>query len=192
MADKSNVRLETPQPRNLYFSSQVDQDSIGELTESIIEINGHDRKLEKMYAIYGIKYKAEPIKIYIDSYGGYVYQCFGLLSVMETSKTPIHTIVTGAAMSCGFMMLICGHKRFAYELSTPLYHQVGTGFSGKVKDMEEDLKETKRLQKKLEDIVMKKTKISRAKLKEIYNGKRDWFMDAEKALKWGVVDKIIK
>lgn len=192
MANQSGIRLETPQPRNLYFSSQVDQDSIGELTESIIEINDHDRKLEKLYAIYGIQYNPEPIKIYIDSYGGYVYQCFGLLSVMETSKTPIHTIVTGAAMSCGFMMLICGHKRFAYELSTPLYHQVGTGFQGKVKDMEEDVKETKRLQNKLEEIVIRKTKITKDKLKEIYDGKRDWYMTAQKALKLRVVDEIIK
>jgi ATP-dependent Clp protease protease subunit len=192
MATKTNVGLEAPMARNLYFSTQVDQDTIGALTESVIEINDHDRKLEKMYPIYGIKYKPEPIKIYIDSYGGYVYQCFGLLSVMETSRTPIHTIVTGAAMSCGFMMLICGHKRFAYELSTPLYHQVGTGFSGKVKDMEEELKETKRVQAKIEEIVLRKTKITKEKLKEIYDSKRDWAMDASKALKLGVVDEIIK
>ena len=189
---ENSLKLETPKSRNLYFSKQVDQESIGSLTEAIIEINAHDQMLKKLYSIYNLVYTPDPVKLYIDSYGGYVYQCFGLLSVMESSETPIHTIVTGAAMSCGFMILICGHKRFAYSLSTPLYHQVSSGVFGKVKDMEEKLKETKRLQDKVEKIVLGKTKISKDKLKEIYKFKKDWYMTAKKALKLGVVDKIIK
>lgn len=105
-----------PKERNLYFTSQVDQASIAAISKSILEINANDEILRKQYAIYGIEYNPKPIKIYIDSYGGYVYQCFGLLSIMETSKTPIHTIVTGAAMSCGFMMAIHGHKRFRLQV----------------------------------------------------------------------------
>lgn len=108
------------------------------------------KNLKKIYAIYDLDYSPKPIKIYIDSYGGAVYQCYGLLSIMDSSKTPIHTIVTGAAMSCGFMMLIHGHKRFAYPLSTPLYHQIGGGAIGKSKDIEEEYVEMKRLQTKLE------------------------------------------
>lgn len=186
------ANLEIPKPRNLYFNKQVNQDSIGELTKSIIEINEHDEYLKKLYAIHNITYEPEPIKIYIDSYGGYVYQCFGLLSVIDNSKTPVHTIVTGCAMSCGFMILICGHKRFGHELSTPLYHQVSTGFWGKVKDMEESWEETKRLQKKIEKITLKRTKISEEKLEKIYNRKIDWYMSAKQALKLGVIDEIIK
>ena len=70
-------------------------------------------------------------------------------------------------MSCGFMILICGHKRFGYKHSTPLYHQVSTGFLGKVKDMEESLAETKRLQAKIEDITLDRTAISKKRLKEV-------------------------
>ncbi|MHA1290361.1 MAG: ClpP family protease, partial [Candidatus Thorarchaeota archaeon] len=129
--------------------------------------------------------------IFIDSYGGQVYQCFGLLSVMKASKTEIHTIVTGAAMSCGFMMLISGHKRYAYSLSTPLYHQVSSVAWGKLKDMEEDVQETKRLQKIIEDITYERTNITRKRLKEVFKGKKDWFMSADEALRLGVVDEIL-
>jgi ATP-dependent Clp protease protease subunit len=115
----------------------------------------------------------------------------GLLGVMGKSETPIHTIVTGAAMSCGFMILICGHERFGYVHSTPLYHQVSTGFYGKVKDMEENLEETKRLQKKIEEITVAKTRISEKKLKEVLKNKTDWFMTAAEALSLGVIDKIL-
>lgn len=177
--------------RNLFFTEQVDQESISKLTQSIIEISEHDENLKKEYSLHDITYEPKPIKIYIDSYGGYVYQCFGLLSVMERCPTPIHTIVTGAAMSCGFMMLISGHKRFAHKLSTPLYHQVSSGTWGTVKDLEEDVEETKRLQALLEQITLEKTNISAKKLKDIYEKKIDWFMSASEALKLGVVDEVL-
>lgn len=187
------INLAQPKPidRNLFFSEQVDQKSISDLTKKIIEINETDEFNEKIYSCYNLEYQRQPIKIYIDSYGGYVYQCFGLLSVIEASKTPVHTIVTGCAMSCGFMILISGHKRFGYSLSTPLYHQVRTGFEGKLADMELDLMETKRLQKRIEEITLKRTKITKEKLAEIYKQKIDWFMNAKQALKLGVIDEII-
>ena len=94
-------------------------------------------------------------------------------------------------MSCGFMILITGHKRFGYKHSTPLYHQVSTGFQGKVQDMEDSLVETKRLQKKIEDITLERTSISKKKLTEILKNKKDWFMTAEEALGLGVIDGIL-
>ena len=183
--------LPLPKDRNLYLNKQVDQASMGDLTQKIIDINENDLFLTKLYNAHDIDYVAKPIKIYIDSPGGTVYNCFGVLSVIENSKTPIHTIVTGHAMSCAFMILICGHKRFAHKLSTPLYHQVSGGAFGTLKDMEDRLVEVKRLQKTLEDITIQKTAITAKKLKEIYNEKTDWYMTAEEALSLKVVDEII-
>lgn len=164
---------------------------MNKLTKAILEINEDDAYLANLYGVHHIDYRPQPIKIYIDSYGGAVYQCFGLLGVMEKSETPIHTIVTGAAMSCGFMILISGHERFGYTHSTPLYHQVSSGFYGKIKDMEEHLEESKRLQKKIEDLTLARTNISKKKLAEILKNKIDWYMSAEEALSLGVIDKIL-
>ena len=183
--------LPRPKKRTLYLAAQVNQKSMNDLTKAIIDINQHDRYMEKLYPIYDLEYKPKPIEIYIDSYGGAVYQCMGLLGIMNKSITPIHTIAAGAAMSCGFMILICGHKRFGYEYSTPLYHQVATGFFGKVKDMEESLEETKRLQKKIEEITLERTNISQKRLSEILKNKIDWYMTPEEALRLGVIDGIV-
>jgi len=185
------TEIPSPQKRILYLAAQVNQKSMNDLTKSIININEHDRYLEKLYPIYELEYKPKPIKIYIDSYGGAVYQCMGLLGVMKKSLTPIHTIAAGAAMSCGFMILISGHKRFGYEYSTPLYHQVSTGFGGKVKDMQESLEETKRLQKKIEEITLERTNISQKKLTEVLKNKIDWYMTADEALRLGVIDELV-
>ena len=186
-----STTLPKPKARNLYLPEQVNQESMNKLTKAIIDINTSDEYLKKLYGINDIEYNPKPINIYIDSYGGAVYQCFGLLGVMDKSTTPIHTIVTGAAMSCGFMILISGHKRFGYTHSTPLYHQVSSGFYGKIKDMEEHLEESKRLQKKIEDLTLERTAISKKKLAQILKNKIDWYMSAEEALTLGVIDGII-
>jgi len=186
-----STTLPKPRSRNLYLPEQVNQESMNKLTKNIIDINENDTYLQKLYAIHDIEYVPKPIRLYIDSYGGAVYQCFGLLGVMAGSKTPIHTIVTGAAMSCGFMILISGHKRFGYKLSTPLYHQVSSGFWGKVQEMEESLEQTKKLQQKIEEITLDRTQITKKKLKEVLKNKIDLYMTAEEALLLGVIDEIV-
>ena len=65
--------LPKPKARNLYLPEQVTQESMNKLTKSIIEINEDDKYLVKLYGINGVKYKPQPIKLYIDSYGGAVY-----------------------------------------------------------------------------------------------------------------------
>lgn len=190
-AVKLDGSLPLPSKRDLFFCKDVTADSMAQLSERIMEVNNEDNYLEKIYAIHEIEYKRKPIRIFIDSYGGYVYQCFGLLSIMEKSKTPIHTIATGAAMSCGFMILIHGHKRFAYELATPMYHQVSSVSWGKVKDIELDYIETKRLQDKIEELTIRKTKITKQQLQDNYDKKIDWYMTAEEAKNLGVVHEVI-
>lgn len=185
------INLPEPKKRNLYLAKQVNQDTINAITKEIIDINEDDELIKKLYSAYDLLYKPKPIKLYVDSYGGAVYQCLGLLGVMDRSKVAIHTIVTGCAMSCGFLIAISGHKRFAYEGSTYLYHQVSTGFGGKVREMEEDFEETVRLQERIEEIVLFKTNITPKQLDKVYKRKTDWIIDSKKALKLSVVDELI-
>lgn len=186
-----DMKLETPKDRNIFFSGHVDEKSMKDVTSKIIEINESDELLKIVAKHHGLKYKPKPIKIYIDSYGGLVYQAYGLISVIEKSEVPVHTICTGAAMSCGFAILISGHKRFCYEHGTPMYHQIGTGFNGKIQDLEEKFVSAKKLQKRWEELVVRKTKIKKEKLKKVRKSKFDWYMTATKAKKLGVIDKII-
>ena len=183
--------LPLPKERTLFFGKDVSLDTVEDLSKEIIQINENDDLLEKLYKVYDLDYKRKPIKIMIDSYGGSVYQCLGLISIIETSKTKIHTYVTGTAMSCGFIILICGHKRFGYKHATTMFHQISTVFWGNVQDMKENYQETKRLQNKVEKITLDKTNISNSKLKEILTTKKDWYMNTEEALSYGVIDEIV-
>lgn len=186
------MHIPKPKDRDLYLAQQVDQASINLLTKEIININESDIEISKISKIYNFTYTPKPIKIYIDSYGGSVYQCFGLLSIIKDSKTPIHTIVTGCAMSCGFLISITGHKRLCYEKSTFLYHQVSGGTIGTLKEMEDEIIETKRLMKMLEEHTLEHTKMDKDLLEEIYEKKKDYYINPIKALKLGIIDEIIK
>lgn len=181
-----------PRDRVLFLSQQVTQESMLALTREIIAIETSDTQLADYYAGIGGEYKPQPIRIYIDSYGGEVYSCLGLLSVMELCSTPIQTIVTGCAMSCGFMILIGGHERIAYPNSTVMLHQVSTWHEGKLGDIITDMKETVRLQKIIEKLVKGKTKITAEDLVDNFTQKEDWFMSSREALKLGVVDRIAR
>lgn len=183
--------LPVPKERNLYFSTGVNGESVSNLVQNIIAINASDEFINKIYSAYNLQYSPEPIKIYIDSFGGSVYAVLGLIAVMDASKTPIHTYSTGVAMSAGFMMLISGHRRFAYKHSTLMYHQLGAGTWGKLEDLKDDVREFKRLDSLMKHIIISKTKIPKKKMKEFDTLKKDWLMAPEEALAWGVIDEII-
>jgi ATP-dependent Clp protease, protease subunit len=177
--------------RNLNLFGAFTTDSVSKLADSIRQIQEADAILEREFAIIGQEYKRLPITIYIESYGGSVYPTLGLISIIEKSVTPIHTVANGCAMSCGFLLLISGHKRFARKYTTIMCHEIASGTGGKLTEMKDDVKETERLGQILSDITTKKTKITKTKLDEIYKSKTDWFFGSEDALRYGVIDAII-
>lgn len=181
-----------PKERALFLPREVDASSMNDLTKKILSINREDKALTRALAELGLDYKPAPILIHIDSYGGYVYQCLGLIGVMKLSTTPIHTVVTGCAMSAAFIIAICGHQRTAYPYATLMYHQVWGGCDGKVQDRLEDMDETMRLQKQLEQLVLSKTRITRDQLLENRSRKKDWYMAPREAKRLGVIDAIAK
>lgn len=186
------LKLPLPKERTIFLVSEIDQESIADVTERIIDINKDDNHLVDAYNIYDLNYVPQPIEIYIDTYGGNVYQCLGLLSIMETSRTPIHTFVTGCAMSAGFFIAITGHKRFGYAKSTWMYHQIwGDIVRASVKQIDEEYIEFKRLQTLLEEHVGQYTKIPKSKLADIFEKKYDYYVDSTQALKWKIIDEVI-
>lgn len=174
-------------PRRIFFTD-FNIEKCDSAIRTILNINEADELCEKTQK----NYVRQPIEIYISSYGGQVYPALGLISVIKDSKTPIHTICTGHAMSCGFMLLISGHKRFAYEYATAMYHQVSSFAFGELERIKDDLQEGQRLQTILETIVLEKTKISQKMLNDIRTQKVDKFFNVKECLALGIIDAVKK
>jgi ATP-dependent Clp protease protease subunit len=134
------------------------------------------------------------IKIYIDCPGGSVYSGLGLLDTMEYIKPDIMTINTGLAASMAAVLLCSGTngKRKALKRSRTMIHQPMTGFGSytQASDMEIEAKEINSLKKELYEIISLKTSQSYDKVYK--DGDRDYWMTAEEALKYGMIDEIIK
>jgi len=134
------------------------------------------------------------IKIYIDCPGGSVYSGLGLLDTMEYIKPDIMTINTGLAASMAAVLLCSGTngKRKSLKRSRTMIHQpLGLGgYVQQASDMEIEAKEINSLKKELYEIISDRSKQPYEKVHK--DGDRDYWMTAEEALKYGMIDEIIK
>ena len=113
-----------------------------------------------------------------------------MIDAIKMSTTPIWTINIGAAYSGGFFTFIAGHKRFAYPLSTFLYHEGSTGNIGDAGKFRNFADFYDKQLDMLKAITTQNTRIT----DEMYRDhkKDDWWMTAEEALELGVCDEITK
>ena len=134
----------------------------------------------------------DDIQIYIDSPGGSVYSGLGLLDVMDYVKPDIVTINTGLAASMGAVVLCSGTKgkRKSLKRSRTMIHQpLGYGGYAQASDMEIEAKEINSLKKELYEIISERTGQTYDKVHK--DSDRDYWMTAQDAKKYGMIDEII-
>ncbi len=170
-----------------YLSDNIDNVSIGKAVYSLLYLLQEDDKKEATEK----NFTREPIKIYINSYGGSVYDMWALIDVLRNSKTPIHTYCTGYAMSAACSIFLAGHKRFISKHATLLYHQMSCWRNGKYQDLVEGRKEMDYLQDTIEKYMLERTKITEKELQRIRENKIDFYVHADKAIELGFADEII-
>lgn len=134
------------------------------------------------------------ITVRISSYGGYCYDLWSAINVIENLKKKgyiINTVCMGKAMSCGIILLLSGTNRYVYPYSTLMYHSVSSGTYGKIQDMKESIYETDRLNEMAKEYVLEKTNITKENLDEVDKCKKDWYINSEEALKLGIATQIL-
>ena len=132
------------------------------------------------------------IFMYINSPGGIITSGFGILDTMNYIKPDIATICMGQAASMAAVLLSAGAKgkRSALKNSRVMIHQPLGGVQGQATDIEIHTKEIIYLRDKLNKILSKNTGNSVKTIEKDTN--RDHFMSSEKALKYGIIDQIVK
>jgi ATP-dependent Clp protease protease subunit len=132
------------------------------------------------------------ISIYINSPGGSVYAGLAIYDAMQFIKPDIQTICVGVAMSMGALLLAGGSedKRMALPNSKILIHQLSGGFEGQATDIEIHAKEIINVRQRLDEIIAKHT--GQALEKVAKDTERDYFMSAEEAKAYSIVDRVIE
>jgi len=131
------------------------------------------------------------INIYINSPGGSVTAGLAIYDTMQYIRPAISTICMGQATSMGALLLAAGAKGKRYTLphARVMIHQPLGGAQGQATDIEIQAKEIMKIKALIHKILVKHTGQSMEKIRQ--DTERDYFMDAEEAMRYGIVDRII-
>ena len=131
------------------------------------------------------------INLYINSPGGSVYDGLSVYDTMQFIKPDVATTCVGIAMSMGALLLAGGAKgkRTALPNSRVLIHQVWGGYQGQASDIEIHARETIAVKRRMEEIVAEHTGQPLEKVSK--DMERDYFMTAEEAKAYGLIDKVL-
>jgi len=131
------------------------------------------------------------ISIYINSPGGSVYAGLAIYDTMQFIKPDVQTICVGIAMSMGALLLAGGApgKRMSLPNSKILIHQVSAGFQGQATDIEIHAKEIIDVRSRLDEIIAHHTGQTFEKV--THDTERDYFMSADEAKEYNIVDRVI-
>jgi ATP-dependent Clp protease protease subunit len=132
------------------------------------------------------------IAMYINSPGGVVTSGLAIYDTMQFVRPAVSTLCIGQAASMGSLLLAAGNKdmRFALPNARIMLHQPSGGFQGQATDIMLHAQEILNLKKRLNEIYVRHTGQSLKKIEDALE--RDYFLTADMAVDWGVVDKVIE
>jgi len=132
------------------------------------------------------------ISLYINSPGGSTSAGFAIYDTMHYIAPDVKTICTGMAASFGAMLLLAGTKgkRYALPNSEIMIHQPLGGARGQATDLEISAKRILKLRQHINHIIAEKTNQSLDKV--ALDTDRDYFMSAQEAKEYGIIDEIIQ
>jgi ATP-dependent Clp protease protease subunit len=164
--------------RIIFLGEDVDQHTANLVVAQMLFLESEDPKADIIF--------------YINSLGGSVYDGLAIYDTMRFVKCDVQTIGIGVQASLGAFLLSSGTKgkRLILPNSTVMIHQPSSGTKGKVTDMEIDLKEGLRLKKLINEILATNTGQKLDKIEKDVD--RDYWMTAQEAKAYGLVDKVIQ
>jgi len=163
--------------RIIFLGSEVNEVTANLVVAQLLFLQAEDAKKD--------------IFFYINSPGGSVYDAFAIYDTMQFVTNDVQTVGIGIQASAAAFLLSSGTKgkRFLLPTATVMIHQPTSGTSGKVTDQEIDLRESLRVKKLMEEIMVKNTG---QKLEKIHaDMERDFWMTAEEARAYNLVDDVI-
>ena len=180
MSEESEERSkEEKLTRTVFLSGTINEKSVKEIINKLLDLERDNPVRE--------------IKLLIDSYGGSLDSMFALVDTLRFIKPELWTVCVGKAMSAAALVLAAGKKgkRFISPNGRVLIHQIYACTFGKVDEIENDVLEFRRLQKRFE---IEMANLTGQRLKKIQEDmkRKDLFMDAQQAVKYGLADQMLK
>lgn len=131
------------------------------------------------------------ISLYINSPGGVVTSGMAIYDTMQFIRPPVATLCFGQAASMGSLLLTAGEKGMRYVLPNArvMLHQPSGGFQGQASDIERHAEDIVKMKRRLNEIYVKHTGQALDVIERTLD--RDYFMSAEQAMEFGLVDQVL-
>jgi ATP-dependent Clp protease, protease subunit len=131
------------------------------------------------------------ISMYINSPGGVVTAGMAIYDTMQFIRPPIATLCIGQAASMASLLLCAGARGMRYALSNArvMVHQPSGGFSGQASDIERHAEDIIKMKRRLNEVYVRHTGKSYDVIERTLD--RDYFMTAEQALEFGLIDRVL-
>jgi ATP-dependent Clp protease protease subunit len=131
------------------------------------------------------------ISMYINSPGGVVTSGMAIYDTMQFVRPAIATLCIGQAASMGSLLLAAGEKGMRHALTNAriMLHQPSGGFQGQASDIERHAEDIVKMKRRLEEIYVRHTGKDKQTIERTLD--RDYFMTAEEAKKFGLVDSVL-
>lgn len=132
-----------------------------------------------------------PITLYVNSSGGNGYNADAIIAIMNSIKPKVNTVCLGHALSGACEILAAGTgERSAYEYSTLMFHQTIWEAEGDITNLEIQAAQGQRFRNAQIELLHKCTGVNKEKLRK--DIERDYYMSAQDALEYGIIDKLIR
>jgi len=164
--------------RIIFLGEEIDDKIANEIIAFLLYLDSED--------------PGKDIYIYINSPGGMVTSGLAIYDTMQHIKSDVVTICTGLAASMGSFLLAGGAKgkRLALPHSRIMIHQPSGGTRGQASDIEIEAREILRIRNQLNQIYADNTGQTLAKIEKDMD--RDFFMSAQEAKEYGLIDRVIE
>ena len=139
------------------------------------------------------KPKPTHLKVIINSCGGFIYDAFAIIDIMNSFSIPVHTYGTGIIASCGLLIFMSGEKgnRFLLKNTSILSHQFSGFREGKEHELKATEKEDKLVSKRMQKMYENATGMSKEDIFKILLPPEDVWLSPQEARRYGLCDKII-
>ena len=178
---------QSPEARSIMFVGEVTEDRAADLSSALLVLSQtKDPESER----------AEPIKLYVSTYGGSADEMFGIYDVVNYCKKfcDIETIGLGKVMSAGTLMLASGTKgkRKIGRHCRVMIHAVNGGQVGDIHNLQNELEQTVGLQDSYIQALSNETNMTKRQIQTLINRKVNVYLTAEEAIEKGLADEILE
>lgn len=199
------MMLDMPGMRMITLYGDLDEKKAHEIVSDLFAFNEMKALIETQLKTMDSKTKKQlvghlahkdPIKFLISTFGGNAVDMFGIydtIKMLKDNDIPVHTVGSGKVMSAGVLLLAAGEKghRAIGRNCRVMVHPVVGGAHGPSHDIQNEVEEILQTQKQYVECLANETKLSISRLNKLISEKRNIYLSAEEAIKYGIADKVL-